>query len=939
MSSDSTGDVLPLLFDVPTVLWADRSDIPDHPGLYVSPNSVTLPLVEKYVSHGDTTTQPPSPWTWFHTRFARQDSYWTSLCPTSLAYEGILAPLSDIRVVPVHQSNGTGWRLHDVEGWQGLERLLRKLLSAMSSAWPLDAWTPLLVRIDSLIPWPDAYQYDSVWSTRQQAKTVARNARAAFKLVLAKITYASYLLPEEWLEHLPRLNLLTVEETNAIRQSVICQATSATSGEHLQRAGIIVDVRVEYYGSFLEEIRKLAHRFRFPIWLYYGEEPRVSAHAWSRVYLPSREAITACRSHGHVTTSPFWEDELLGVEDTTHTWEWPESEHAPVDAAQQFSPWFSQPTTSLSTMPPATTSEYAPLRPVVKPSRNPQTRQYPGQTVDEFFRELQQESERRMAKMGDTEKAAVAARAAAHKDLGIPNRSHRCKVYVWELEEDGSYTRTLILGRARWRKAFEESAPSQRRYDPVHNEFDICEALDPSAEVEDIFEYAIWDADKGRFLTFYDSESRSERMADLESGTSIERRPDHTMTISPESATSAETTQDVPMVEGLGMPLEQPVSCITFPEAKENSHESGIQSSLPPIPNYNATGLVSYREVLMERLGLQTSITIQEDVAGSWLSTEEMGRILGHMHESLEPAMESLAREMVTGLSQAEISATNLREGLVDVDPRFREHHPYQLRRDLHVRTGTVNGIHQAEVWYLLDASKKQDADMSFILCLKDALTVNHILRACHSPSIYEITSRLIHWGIPFKTLRRSQDISLLPKPAPMPMFHDATPLALGTVPHNFVFGLKEYKEYEQMRDSVVNSYCGRAAVLQGGISWRLAHEADVDEGVVLRGPSGFHTREDHVSVGGRGYVDDTLSHHQQDVICGVYRVMPSEYCTILKVGSLTIYFLSLSQRLQRKGSVGLLGDRGGHQSRPGKRQECVWITGVPTMRGGLLRD
>ncbi|KAI0083680.1 hypothetical protein BDY19DRAFT_899900 [Irpex rosettiformis] len=109
-------------------------------------------------------------------------------------------------------------------------------------------------------------------------------------------------------------------------------------------------------------------------------------------------------------------------------------------------------------------------------------------------------------------------------------------------------------------------------------------------------------------------------------------------------------------------------------------------------------------------------------------------------------------------------------------------------------------------------------------------------------------------------------------------MFYDGVVLGLGTVPHGFLFGLDQYHEYEHMRDRVICSRHGRAAVLAGGILWRLAQEAGIDEADVLMGPSGYHTRDDHIQIDGRDYVDDTLSRQQADVICGVYRVLPGKY-------------------------------------------------------------
>jgi hypothetical protein len=50
------------------------------------------------------------------------------------------------------------------------------------------------------------------------------------------------------------------------------------------------------------------------------------------------------------------------------------------------------------------------------------------------------------------------------------------------------------------------------------------------------------------------------------------------------------------------------------------------------------------------------------------------------------------------------------------------------------------------------------------------------------------------------------------------------------------------------------------------------------DTGVVLDGPTEFPTMKNYVSFNNEGYVDDKLTEHQEDIICGVYRIVPSTF-------------------------------------------------------------
>ncbi|KAI0683427.1 hypothetical protein BC835DRAFT_1235416, partial [Cytidiella melzeri] len=81
------------------------------------------------------------------------------------------------------------------------------------------------------------------------------------------------------------------------------------------------------------------------------------------------------------------------------------------------------------------------------------------------------------------------------------------------------------------------------------------------------------------------------------------------------------------------------------------------------------------------------------------------------------------------------------------------------------------------------------------------------------------------------------------------------------------------HKAYVAKRDNIITRFQGRAALLRIGLLWRLARNSYADDSEVCKGPSGFAMQDNHHVLGGWDYVDDDLSLHQEDVICGVYRV------------------------------------------------------------------
>lgn len=177
----------------------------------------------------------------------------------------------------------------------------------------------------------------------------------------------------------------------------------------------------------------------------------------------------------------------------------------------------------------------------------------------------------------------------------------------------------------------------------------------------------------------------------------------------------------------------------------------------------------------------------------------------------------------------------------------------------------------QASPWYLVTSRSR---DVGWKLVVKDALTACQIARLNLGPSRYEVAEYLLDHGIEFKTLLPCPYPIEQMWPAPqMPLFRKGVPLGLGIRPPNHQFSLLDYAIYEDMRDRLLQSPRGRAALMRGGIVWRLAMESLGFEDVLL-GPDGNYTKGDLVVMDGQPFVDDELSDHELDIICGVYRTL-----------------------------------------------------------------
>ncbi|KAI0086706.1 hypothetical protein BDY19DRAFT_908124 [Irpex rosettiformis] len=730
------------------------------------------------------------------------------------------------------------------------------------------------IHVKQLSPWPVAYRYANVWPTRKQAKGAVNTARAVFKIIIASIVYASSLVPEDWLKFLHRHDTLTTEETNLIRRSPICQTTDWISGEPFQRTGCILDMRVDFPLAFLQKLKRITEKYNLPIWFYYGDSlSHRHTNPWYDVYLPSDTDIKTCKMYGHSVTAMNWNNDRFG----DNTWNtasptvsypstsrtgWSPPMHQPhtgPNSPQPSSPLSSSPFDHLisspaltSTRPPITASQRVGAIVTAPTShlRNSKTRQYPGQTSSEFFAEVDRENERRMAKMGNEERAKVLARMEQHKELHCPNKSHQCAVFVWCIGEDETYIRTY-LPLQKWSSTFQETTPSQRRYDPVRNEFDVCESLDLNAVTDEDNDYAHWDHQHPSWKLFLE---RS-RQAPMSIGRERLYHQWNICTVKPvirshlHKSPAQGIRQQIQLVMLVAHGRDHQIHVIRLVRhtaghltvlSTSNRHSTDrrlTDQDLTPHPVElipNATGPVFSPEdmpdhlaVLTQYIGVNRTATIPHSPSNEWPTAKAVRQILGCIHADWDTQTMELARGVISILAQSMLAINTIPVHLLDVDPRFPQRHLSRQRPDLIIRT-----------W--------QDQHLG--------------------PQ-----------GIPFKTLQLCQTISQFPRAPPMPMFHDKVPLRLGTVPYGFIFTVDQYQKYEYMRDRVINSHHGRAAVLASGILWRLAMEADIDKLAVLRGPSGFHTRDDHMWIGGRDYIDDLLSRHQEDIICGVYRVLPEK--------------------------------------------------------------
>ncbi|KAF8220650.1 hypothetical protein L208DRAFT_1114604, partial [Tricholoma matsutake] len=97
--------------------------------------------------------------------------------------------------------------------------------------------------------------------------------------------------------------------------------------------------------------------------------------------------------------------------------------------------------------------------------------------------------------------------------------------------------------------------------------------------------------------------------------------------------------------------------------------------------------------------------------------------------------------------------------------------------------------------------------------------------------------------------------------------------LGLGYCLSGYVPSKRDYETYESIQNRFLSSPPARAAVLKGGIIWRLAKEAILESAVLSRPSTEVYSTGAMFQSNWGIFLDDGLSDDELDFISGVYKV------------------------------------------------------------------
>ncbi|KAG6852777.1 hypothetical protein C0991_009200 [Blastosporella zonata] len=150
-----------------------------------------------------------------------------------------------------------------------------------------------------------------------------------------------------------------------------------------------------------------------------------------------------------------------------------------------------------------------------------------------------------------------------------------------------------------------------------------------------------------------------------------------------------------------------------------------------------------------------------------------------------------------------------------------------------------------------------------YLLYLSSPRAVVELFRATPVPSsIAAMIRYLVENGVSFRTVK------------PVATIRTFVPVEehnLGFREKDHIFNGNDWSIYQTYLRNVVNGPAGRAAVLRGGIVWRLTYQL-VKTRRILNGPT-TSARDVGFSFGNRRLIDDVLTSGDEDIICGVFKV------------------------------------------------------------------
>jgi hypothetical protein len=505
------------------------------------------------------------------------------------------------------------------------------------------------------------------------------------------------------------------------------------------------------------------------------------------------------------------------------------------------------------------------------------SKQKKNETIQAFFIRRKEGNVKRMANETPVDRQRRISRTQNAEKGKVPTKA---SVFVWE-KQDGHYIRQPQI-RGEFEDLWTEYAGPERRYDPIHNEWDLCVLF---AQNDPVFGQGFApDPDSD------DNDDGAPRIPNIDINMEVvQEPPPRPASEQPPEPDFGELPYDyVPDAEDLGPdPKESDVphrdlakasrKCVTSvffkfgrtPRTEEPEYESVAENLagtldkrfgfvLPPSPD---------------------RFTLRDPPRES-LNSRDLPYVLGMPNIASQLASQKGLEAILCSFFGQCLQARTVN----DIDKHLLDFHDPQMRRPAShfaIRREYLKSMRnpaEHAVYYML--YKAGSGLGSAVLMMRRATDLVEVLRQGWGPNIKDVAVHLLARGIPFWLACISAEIM----PASVPVkrgvrrkgFKADTTSGLGYRPHKHVFDEHDYHAYTTQRNvRLLHTPRGRIALQYGGAMARLARSEISDDDV-------FHEFDDDIYDVGDclwdekskyAYWYERLTDHEIDLLCGVYHV------------------------------------------------------------------
>jgi hypothetical protein len=455
------------------------------------------------------------------------------------------------------------------------------------------------------------------------------------------------------------------------------------------------------------------------------------------------------------------------------------------------------------------------------PEPDPTSRQRRGETFEQFFE--REKADHDMRASLETLSAKQVRLSRERSAIAAPGRRGP-RVYEWE-DVDGFLMR-LLVPRGDVENIWECYKESQRRFNSFENQWDLAAAFDPSTSTIDPYAYS--------------DDSDEEHSP----------RPASPLFLPPPNSLP------LPLLSRPAIDASREDFATTHGNADDpnHNHNHALPTSIPEPDRLD--------DILYYRYGFNKSSSYQDVRFFSQDNLTRVKRTLGDGLANLESSIHADVIAFVQRFVCGQPPAL-----LWDLSPT----HEFPLADTL-TTCNVIVLIKQLrdKTYYTIEPRISSSNDAPWRLVVEDPVTVIECLRraADWGRSRYRIAQSFLDRGIPFST---REPVPIVP--SPRPYF-----IGLCPRPPGYEDGLLDYFAYEERLTVFLQMPHARAALLQGGIVWRLAklvldERRDSD---ALRGPSSdvdIYGKALSLNPSGARFWDDVLSTEELDLICGVHQI------------------------------------------------------------------